>query len=350
MHYLITGHTGFKGSWLTLWLESQGHQVSGIALDPVQDSLFEQAHVSEVMTSDVRLDIRHNDALSEAVRTVSPDVVIHMAAQPLVRESYKDPRGTIETNVLGTLNVLQAVQACPSIQAHVVITTDKVYRNIGQEAGYVETDSLGGDDPYSASKAMADILTSSWVHSFEGPPTAIARAGNVIGGGDVSTDRLVPDVIEAFRQGAAVELRYPQAIRPWQHVLDCLDGYLRLTDQLLLDPDKAQGAWNFGPGRQGFRTVADLTETAAQFWGSHTTWEASGEEHPHEAAILALDATRAEQELSWRNRLDFAESVDWTVEWFRRVDAGENARHVTLEQISRYVMLDDAPSDSFTIV
>lgn len=328
-----------------LLLRSLGHEVSGIALDPVAGSLYETAHLRDSVASDVRLDIRLANEVSRAVCDLAPDVLIHLAAQPLVRESYLKPRETIETNVMGTMNVLDAVRECSSVQAQVIITTDKVYRNIGQEAGYIESDALGGDDPYSASKAMADILTDSWVHSFDMPPTAIARAGNVIGGGDVSTDRLFPDVVEALRNAQSVELRYPGAIRPWQHVLDCLDGYLRLTDHLLNAPQEASGAWNFGPGAQGFRTVAELTETAARHWGHESSWTQSGGYHPHEAAVLALDATKAEVNLSWRNRLNFEDSVAWTVEWFRRVDGGANPRDVTLQQISRYLLLTDAPAE-----
>jgi len=215
MHYLITGHTGFKGAWLTIWLESLGHEVSGISLDPLSGSLFETANLSDLLANDFRLDIRDAPAVRATISKTSPDVVFHMAAQPLVRESYKDPRGTFETNVMGTLNVLEAVSATPSVKAHVVITTDKVYRNVNQVAGYKETDPLGGDDPYSASKAMADILTHSWVTSFGGPPTAIARAGNVIGGGDVSPDRLLPDLLTSYSAGIAPTLRYPEAVRPW---------------------------------------------------------------------------------------------------------------------------------------
>ena len=211
LHYLVTGHTGFKGAWLVALLRSRGHQVSGLALDPVPDALYTRAGLDAQVEHDLRVDIRDAAATAAGVARVSPDVVLHLAAQPLVRESYQDPRTTFETNVTGTLNVLEAVQNTPSVKAHVVITTDKVYRNVNQESGYVESDPLGGDDPYSSSKAMADLLTQSWVTSFPGAPTAIARAGNVIGGGDVSRDRLLPDLLTAFRDGRAAVLRVPES-------------------------------------------------------------------------------------------------------------------------------------------
>ncbi len=250
MHYLITGHTGFKGPWLVLLLLSRGHQVSGLALNPDDGSLFQRAGLTEHLVSDFRVDIRDAEATAAAVKAAAPDVVVHMAAQSLVRESYRNPRYTYETNAIGTLNVLEAVGATPSVRAHVVITTDKVYRNVDQEAGYVETDPLGGDDPYSASKAMADLLAQSWIRSFPGVPTAIARGGNVIGGGDVSHDRLLPDLVAAYADGRAPQLRFPRAVRPWQHVLDCLNGYLVLADALLTG--SGLGQWNFGPGRDSF--------------------------------------------------------------------------------------------------
>lgn len=341
MRYLITGHTGFKGSWLALWLAKQGHEVAGIALDPMPGSLFDMADIGSLLIEDIRQDIRDAGALQSMVSRIRPDVVFHLAAQPLVRASYVNPRETVETNVMGTLNVLEAVKRCPTVQAHLVITTDKVYRNVGQEAGYLESDALGGDDPYSASKAMADILTNSWVHSFDGPPTAVARAGNVIGGGDVSPDRLLPDVVKAFTLGRSVELRYPQAIRPWQHVLDCLDGYVRLSQHLLTGVGTEGGSWNFGPGRQGFRTVADVVDTAARSWGAEAAWISNDDEHPYEAAILALDSTKAESKLSWRNHLNFDQAITWVVEWYKEVGAGKAPREVSEKQLSDYWALNN---------
>ena len=337
MHVLVTGHTGFKGAWLTLLLQRRGHLVSGIALDPEPGCLFEVASMSGSLAHDLRCDVRDGQAIVDLVSDVAPDVVIHMAAQPLVRASYADPRWTMETNVMGTLSVLEAVAATESVRAALVVTTDKVYRNVGQAAGYVEGDALGGRDPYSASKAMADILVASWVDSFGGCPIAIARAGNVIGGGDVSSDRLLPDLLRAFAATEPARLRYPDAVRPWQHVLDCLHGYLLLVD-MLLDGGGA-GAWNFGPDPDAFRTVAETADLAARVWGPGASWTNDRGEHLHEEALLTLDASRARRELGWHDVLGFEEAVTWTVDWARRVRAGEQARDVTLEQIDAYSRL-----------
>ena len=334
MHYLVTGHTGFKGAWLVLMLVQRGHTVSGISLDPLPGSLFEVADVASLLQTDVRLDIRDAASTIAAVQAIAPDVVLHLAAQPLVRESYKNPRNTFETNAMGTLNMLEAVSTTPSVKAHVVITTDKVYRNVDQVQGYVESDPLGGDDPYSSSKAMADILTQSWVTSFPGVPTAIARGGNVIGGGDVSPDRLLPDLLNSFAVGTATPLRYPDAVRPWQHVLDCLNGYLMLADALLAGG--GQGQWNIGPGTESFVKVGTVADLAAELWGDGASWRNDSDEHPHEANLLALDATKANTELDWHNRLPFPASLEWTVEWQKKVAAGIDPREATLDQIAAF--------------
>ena len=339
MHYLVTGHTGFKGSWLSLLLSSRGHTVSGLALDPVVGGLFERAGLADVMKHDLRVDIRDAAATARAVADVAPDVVIHLAAQPLVRESYREPRATFETNVMGTLNVIEAVQKTPSVKAHLIITTDKVYRNVNQEAGYVEDDPLGGADPYSASKAMADILAQSWVRSFPAAPTAIARAGNVIGGGDVCEGRLLPDLIDAFAAREAPMLRYPNSVRPWQHVLDCLNGYLTLTDALLTATVPG-GEWNFGPGRESFVSVADVADLVQSLFGADAGWILDQGDHPHEAGLLALDATRAERDLKWHNRLSFRESIEWTVAWERETRSGADPRASTAAQIASFERRD----------
>jgi CDP-glucose 4,6-dehydratase len=275
--------------------------------------------------------------VTDAVQSIAPDVVFHLAAQPLVRESYAQPRVTFETNVVGTLNVLEAVSRVPSVLAQVIITTDKVYRNVDQEAGYLESDPLGGADPYSASKAMADILTQSWVTSFPGTPTAIARGGNVIGGGDVSSDRLLPDLLSSFAHGVPAQLRYPGAVRPWQHVLDCLNGYLALSDALL--KGFGTGQWNIGPGRESFITVGEVADLAARYWGDGARWTTPEGQHPHEANLLALDSAKAERELGWRNRLRFTDSVKWTVDWQKSVLEGADAAEVTRTQIAEFEAL-----------
>lgn len=341
MHYLITGHTGFKGAWLTLLLVNQGHRVSGLSLDPEPGSLFESAGLSELMHHDLRGDIRSPEFVREVFRTVTPDAVYHLAAQPLVRESYRDPRTTMETNVMGTYNVLEAISATPSVHASVIITTDKVYRNVNQVAGYVESDPLGGHDPYSASKAMADLLIQSWVVSFPGQPMAIARAGNVIGGGDVCQDRLLPDLMRGFSQGTPVSLRYPSAVRPWQHVLDCLHGYQLLMARLLAaDPTVVEhGTWNFGPGPANFKTVGEVADLAADLWGPPASWSVPAGIHPHEAELLALDATAARAHLNWSDHLSFRQSIQWTVDWTRNVMSGQDPRNVTTAQINHYLDL-----------
>jgi CDP-glucose 4,6-dehydratase len=337
MHYLVTGHTGFKGSWLALLLAARGHTVSGIALDPPAGGLFEAGEVASAMATDLRLDIRDAEATTAAIRSISPDVVIHLAAQPLVRDSYRDPRTTFETNVMGTLNVLEGISSAAGIQAAVIVTTDKVYRNVNRADGYREDEPLGGHDPYSSSKAMADILTQSWVASFPGVPTAVARAGNVIGGGDVSTDRLLPDLIASFAAGRVATIRFPDAVRPWQHVLDCLDGYLTLVDALL--DGRGTGEWNLGPGPESFVPVSAIADLVAEQWGDGAAWHRDGGTHPHEAGLLALDASKAQRELGWHNRLPFPASLEWTVDWQQRVTGGASPRTVTLDQITAFERL-----------
>lgn len=334
VHYLITGHTGFKGSWLTLLLLSRGHTVSGVSLDPEPGSLFETANLQELIQGDYRLDIRNSVELTNALKLINPDVLIHLAAQPLVRRSYRDPRETFETNVNGTLNILEASQNLSNLRARLIITTDKVYKNVDRPEGYVESEPLGGDDPYSSSKAMADLLTQSWVKSFPSMPTAIARAGNVIGGGDVCEDRLIPDAIRAFSQEKPLHIRYPGAVRPWQHVLDCVNGYLVLVDKMLSEGE--QGEWNFGPGQESFVPVGQVAAAAASYWSDDASVEVDEGQHLHEANLLALDSTKAESSLGWKNKLLYPESLEWTITWAKGIDAGHEARQLTLQQIHNF--------------
>ena len=335
MHYLVTGHTGFKGSWLSLMLQMQGHTVSGISLDPLEKSLFNQASLSEIFANDVRLDIRNREELVRTIEKIDPEVIIHLAAQPLVRESYKFPVETFETNVIGTLNVLEATRHLKNLKATLVITTDKVYKNHNHLRGYVETDELGGDDPYSASKAAADIATQSWIKSFATSPMAIARAGNVIGGGDWASDRIIPDLVKAYSTGDLPILRYPDAIRPWQHVFDCLNGYLALVNAQL--STGVGGEWNFGPDLAQKHSVAELVAAFARGWGvlGSQSWKSNGAEHPHEAGYLLLDSTKARKELSWIDKLGFEETINWTVDWYKNSD-NHSIRSLCENQINRF--------------
>jgi len=337
MHYFVTGHTGFKGAWLVLLLTEAGHTVSGLSLDPEPGCLFERASLADRMTWDFRSDIRDAPATTAALQQASPDVVIHMAAQPLVRESYREPRLTIETNVNGTFNILEAVRATDSVQAHLIVTTDKVYRNVNRVEGYREDEPLGGDDPYSVSKAMADLLVHSWTHSFPGPPTAVARAGNVIGGGDASKERLLPDILRSFASGNPVEIRYPNAVRPWQHVLDCLHGYLLLVEAI--QRDGVGGAWNFGPGPASFATVADLAARTATLWGPGASVTLNTDPQPHEAGLLTLDSTKSRDILGWRDLLTLDDALEWTVGWEKQVGSGRSAIETSLAQVIRYKSL-----------
>lgn len=334
---LVTGHTGFKGAWLSLALAQQGHEVHGIALDPEPGSLFATAGVREVIAGDHRVDIRSITGLAETVATIQPELAFHLAAQPLVRRSYAEPRLTVETNVMGTFNVIEALAAV-QCRATVVVTTDKVYRNVDRVEGYQESDPLGGHDPYSASKAAADLIAQSWAASFPGMALAVARAGNVIGGGDVSIDRLMPDLLRAFADGTPARVRNPQAVRPWQHVLDCLAGYLRLADALLAG--RGEGAWNFGPDPGSFRTVAEAADEASRCWGDGASWEHEIQASaPHEAALLTLDSSKARTVLDWSDRLDFTEAVDWTVQWHKAVHGGVDPGEVTRAQLAQFAAL-----------
>lgn len=339
MHYLVTGHTGFKGSWLSLMLQMQGHIVSGISLDALDKSLFNKAGLSEIFENDLRIDIRNSKELAQAIKKIQPEVIIHLAAQPLVRESYKDPVGTFETNVLGTLNLLEATKGLKSLKATLIITTDKVYKNHNHYRGYVETDELGGDDPYSASKAAADIATQSWVKSFATTPVAVARAGNVIGGGDWAADRIIPDLVDAYSSNQLPTLRYPDAIRPWQHVLDCLNGYQKLVNNML--SNGASGEWNFGPSLDDKHSVAELVEAFAISWGikgDQQVWNAERVEQPHEAGYLLLDSSKAREILGWSEKLNYENAIGMTVNWFKEIET-RNPRAVTTKQIRDFLEL-----------
>ena len=332
----LTGHTGFKGSWMHAWLRSLGAEVTGYALDPAtQPNLWTLLGEED---GSIIGDIRDLSRLRDALLGAHPEVVIHMAAQALVRESYRDPLGTYATNVMGTGNVLMACREASDLQCVVIVTSDKVYENDNGGRPFVEADRLGGHDPYSNSKACAELLTMSLRDSFfsSGPPIATVRAGNVIGGGDWSADRLIPDCIRALQAGNPVTLRYPDAVRPWQHVLEPLSGYLRVAQALVESPAAAPRAVNFGPDPSSFCTVRDVVDAFSERFSGKPGWRRDTGEHPVEAAALTLSSALAGRVLGWRPRLEIRESLSWTADWYSAHAAGEDMRAVTLRQIERY--------------
>lgn len=337
----LTGHTGFKGAWLSLWLQRLGAEVSGFALAPATEpSLFALAGLAGSMRS-VTGDVRDAEALAAALAAASPEVIVHLAGQSLVLRSYRDPVGTYATNVMGTVNLLEAARRLPGIRAVLVVTSDKCYDNREWVWGYRENEPLGGRDPYSSSKACAELVTGAWRASFastvDAPGIASARAGNVIGGGDWAADRLVPDLITAFAGRRPAAIRNPDAVRPWQHVLEPLGGYLLLAERLAGEPSRYAGAWNFGPDPADTRAVSEVADRLATLWGAGARWEQDPARRPHEARSLRLDCSKAAAALDWRPRIGLDEALAWTVDWYRAVSADPAAaRASTLAQIDRY--------------
>lgn len=347
-HVLVTGHTGFKGSWLALWLTRLGAEVSGFALPPpTNPSLFELARVGDGMRS-ILADLRDAQAVRDALRETRPEIVFHLAAQPLVRQSYADPVETYATNVMGLVHLLEAARQSDCVRAIVVVTSDKCYENREWLWGYREDDALGGHDPYSSSKACAEIAVAAWRRSFfhaaSAPALATARAGNVIGGGDWAKDRLLPDLLEAINAGRPVTLRYPDAMRPWQHVLEPLRGYLLLAENLYCEGASFAEAWNFGPAEEDTRPVRWLVEELAGHWpqGANPVWIQDAVPHPHEARALKLDAAKARARLGWRPRWNLATALLKTAEWHKAYLAQEDMREVTLGQIAEFEREADA--------
>jgi CDP-glucose 4,6-dehydratase len=336
---LLTGHTGFKGAWLSLWLQSLGARVFGASLGepPTVPSLYALARIGEGMAGSVACDIRNPLSLGAAVDGAQPEIVIHMAAQALVRRSFAEPLKTYETNVLGTVNLLEAVRTCEGVRAVVVVTSDKCYEPGEPERGHREGDQLGGHDPYSSSKAAAELATGAYRRSFFADPggarVATARAGNVIGGGDWGEDRLVPDIVRAVLAGEALRLRNPGAVRPWQHVLCPLGGYLLLA-QALCDSPRYACAWNFGPSAGDARTVEWVVERFSELWPGGVRWERDPGEHPRETSYLRLDSTRAREQLGWTPPLGLSAALGATVEWYEAWHGGRDLREVTLAQIA----------------
>jgi CDP-glucose 4,6-dehydratase len=343
---LVTGHTGFKGAWLCLWLHHLGAIVHGLALDPpTQPSLYEVAQISSLLKSDLRVDIRDEEAVRCAIQAIQPEVIFHLAAQPLVAYGYAQPIETYAVNVMGTAHVLEAARNSSSVRAIVAITTDKCYENREWVYPYRETDPLGGFDPYSSSKACAELVISAYRTSFFKPTSgtnspialASARAGNVIGGGDWADNRLVPDCIRSFLAGEKLELRYPQAVRPWQHVLEPLAGYLLLGEALLVDQTSSvDEAWNFGPSFADTATVREVVERVSQQWGGNSTSIRSVPALNHEAGILRLDSSKALTQLGWRPRWDLIRAIEETVLWYRAWSDGKPMREYSLACLAAY--------------
>ncbi len=356
----LTGHTGFKGSWLSLWLTMLGAKVVGFSLEADKESLFNSAEVATGLEKSIIGDIRNSDEIAATVKNFQPEIILHLAAQPLVRDSYFDPRKTYETNVIGTLNVFEASRKAGSVRVITNITTDKCYENRETDYAYQEEDALGGYDPYSSSKACAEILTSSYRRSFfqkEGIQLASARAGNVIGGGDFSVDRIIPDIFRAIRAGEKVKLRSPNSIRPWQYVLEPLYGYLLLTKNLYEKGEDFAKAYNFGPNKDAEQNVEILTKTLIEKIGTGSYEIATDAQDPrylggiestrsatmggaknlHEAGILKLNHSRATKELNWQPKLSFEETLEWTAEWYGNyLEKKSDVKIFTTEQIRKF--------------
>jgi CDP-glucose 4,6-dehydratase len=336
---LLTGHTGFKGAWMSLWLEELGAEVTGYALAPAgEPNLWSIVAGSARAPRSVIADIRDAERIGDAVARADPQIVIHMAAQALVRESYRDPLSTYATNVMGTAALLQACRPLHRLECVVVVTSDKVYENRGEGRAFDERDRLGGHDPYSNSKACAELVTASFRDSYfaDGPPVATARAGNVIGGGDWSEDRLIPDCVRALKNGQSVNLRYPDAVRPWQHVLEPLSGYLALAEALVTAPKKTPRAVNFGPDPASFCTVREVVDAFSARFKGRPGWVRDPSPQPPEAQTLTLSSELAGRALGWHPRLDIRESLAWTADWYLAHSAGENMAAFSETQIARY--------------
>lgn len=341
----LTGHTGFKGSWLSLWLQQMGAEVTGYALAPEgEQNMFTMARVAGGMESTYG-DIQDLGALSASLHAARPDIVIHMAAQALVRYSYKNPVETYGTNVMGLVNLFEAVRGCPSVRAVVNVTSDKCYENQEREAGYKENEPMGGFDPYSNSKGCAELVTSAYRNSFFNPSEyashgvalASARAGNVIGGGDWSEDRLIPDLMRSIIQGKPVKIRSPHAIRPWQHVLEPLSGYLLLAERLYAGDLEFCEGWNFGPSDEDALEVQWIVDQLTKSWGEGSSWELDADQGPHEAQYLRLDCEKANRVLNWHPTWMLSMSLNNIVSWYRAYITGKDMREVSLQQIKNFV-------------
>lgn len=337
---IITGHTGFKGSWLALWLNNLGAKVTGIALDPkTYDDAYHAMKINSIC-NDLRQDINDYEGVLKVFRENKPEVVFHLAAQPLVLPSYNDPLNTFGTNILGTANILEACRNTESVSVIIVVTSDKCYENRESVEGYSEHDRLGGKDPYSASKACAELVAHSYRQSFFTPgrrcSLATVRAGNVIGGGDWSDYRIVPDTIRSLSSGQTVQVRNPRAVRPWQFVLEPLGGYLLLASMMYNEPERYSEAWNFGPSGNNIKTVSELVNEIIRRWGDGSMHSKKQDSTPAETGILRLDISKAREKLMWEPVLSFEESVEMTVIWYRAIVTGKDMKEISLRQIENY--------------
>ncbi len=333
----ITGHTGFKGSWLTLWLASLGAEVKGYSLKPkTKDDHFVVAQVDKLCSS-VVADVRNLEKLKREIKRFKPEIVFHLAAQPLVRHSYKDPLETYSTNIMGTVNILEAVRECDSVRCLINVTSDKCYRNTGLKTGYKELDPLGGNDPYSSSKACSEIVTEAYRNSFfkdRDVQISTARAGNVIGGGDWAEDRLIPDIMRALSRGTIPVIRNRWSVRPWQHVLDPLSGYLLLASKM---DKKFDGAWNFGPTYKKLMNVRAIAKMIVDAMGGASIKELDDSNAPHEEKILTLDCSKAQKVLKWKPKLTVPDAAKWTANWYEKYfKSSKNIREYSLLQIQKY--------------
>ena len=344
---LITGHTGFKGSWLAIWLQELGANVVGFSKSiPTKPSLYELAHVDDGMLSIIG-NVNDLDKLTEVINEQKPDIIIHMAAQSLVQESYKDPIDTYTTNIIGTINIMQAIRSVDSVRVLINVTSDKCYENMNLERGYNENDPIGGFDPYSSSKSCAELVTSSFRNSFFNPEeyekhrTAIAsvRAGNVIGGGDWAKNRIIPDIMKGILKKTTVKIRNPNAIRPWQFVLEPLSGYLLLAEKLWSNRKEFSEAWNFGPDYNDITVVSDLIKKISKLWNTEIRLEYSKEGFNYESNILKLDCTKAKQKLGWRPKTNLDSGLKYVVEWYKEYELGSNMKKITRNQIKEFSKL-----------
>jgi CDP-glucose 4,6-dehydratase len=339
---LVLGHTGFKGAWLSLWLHRLGAAVFGLSLPPDREPNLFTAAALESAIDTTYVDIRDAEAVTDTMRRLQPEIVFHLAAQSLVRLSYDEPVATYATNVMGTVHVLAATDATMSVRSVVVVTSDKCYENREWLWAYREHDRLGGHDPYSSSKACAELVTAAWRRSFYGSSAArrmgiaTVRAGNVFGGGDWAEDRLVPDCMRALAERRPIGIRNPRSIRPWQHVLDPLRGYLMLAERLWEEPQVYGAAWNFGPADEDIRPVAWIASRIVQLWGEDASWQGAAGDPRHEATLLKVDSANSRARLGWSQHLPLDVGLEWTVDWYRAHSRGESARDLTESQIDRF--------------